>query len=715
MDLPGQITLEADPNKPLLDEALARVEEELTAQALSPQDKLMALANTAGNFAEAIDQIDLNRIGNLVCDDYDQDNKDRKEWVDTAQEALDAATQERKTGRKMFPWPNSSNVNYPILANAMLQFNARAYPAVVKGDEAVLCKVIGRDNGRPSQLGQALQAFMSSPSPQALQMVGQVDPQLAQMLANTPPKKLQELPPPPPSVMWDIPPGGKTKRAQRVSEYMNTTIFYRMEDWESDTDSLLMQLPVVGCVARKVFYCAPEGRQKSVMVSMLRIVVPDGARSFDTSPRITEEIPDVFPETIAEDIRLGHYLDVDLYTKLVDGAEERTDDDKPRLLLEQHRLIDLDEDGCPEPYIVTVDYETRQVLRIEANFSPEDVQLSPDGQRVARIKKGKFFIKYSFFPHPKGKFYDIGLGHLLKQMGDVIDTAINQLMDAGSAQTAGGGFIASGVRLQSRGQGSVVRFAPGEYKTVDVSGDVLRNAIVERTLPQVSPVTFQILDLILGAAKDISGIKDVMTGEASNTGQVGTTLALIEQGLQVFNAIYKRVFRALKEEFQLLFDNIGKYGGETAAKDYMNTLDDPEADFAKDFGTTDLDIRPVSDPASVTRMQKLARAQFLLGITPQVAQTGGNVQEIMRRVLEAVDAEDVDKIYPPMSPEQQEEMQREQQMRLMAFEAEMRGKDSKAAKDLASARKDVADAAQTQFETERDALKLGAEMGAAAA
>jgi chaperonin GroES len=160
---------------------------------------------------------------------------------------------------------------------------------------------------------------------------------------------------------------------------------------------------------------------------------------------------------------------------------------------------------------------------------------------------------------------------------------LNQLIDAGTAQTAGGGFIGSGVRLQSRGARGVIRFAPGEYKTVDVSGDTLRANLVEKTLPNVSPVTFQLLELILGAAKDIAGIKDVMTGEASNQGQVGTTLALIEQGLQVFNATAKRVFRSLKADFELLFDNIAEYGGEAAKKDYENVLDDPEADFEKDF------------------------------------------------------------------------------------------------------------------------------------
>jgi chaperonin GroES len=512
---------------------------------------------------------------------------------------------------------------------------------------------------------------------------------------------------------WLIPPGAKAKRARRVSDYLNTVLFYRMENWEDDTDALLMQLPATGCVFRKTWYA--NGPQTAT-VSALDLVVPITALNLKTTPRITEKIRDVFPHEIAEKQRLGFYRPIDLgLPKKPDGSEDR---DGTRLLLEQHCLWDFDDDGLPEPYIVTVDHQTRLVLRIEPNFGPDNVEWNADQTQAIRIRRRDFYVKYGMFPHPAGKFYDIGLGHLLKRLGDGVDTMLNQLIDAGTAQTAGGGFIGSGVRLQSRGARGVVRFSPGEYKTVDVSGDVLRNSIVEKTLPEVSGVTFQLLELILGAAKDIAGIKDVMTGEASNQGQVGTTLALIEQGLQVFNATAKRVFRSLKNDYELLFDNIAEFGGEAAARDYEDVLDDQDADFAKDFDRSGLDIRPVSDPSSITRMQKMAKAQFQLGLLPQIQATGGDPKEVMRRVLEAVDTEDIDKIFPPQPPPdpmlqamQMENMK--QALRKLAAEA---GKDEATADAMAAkALKDAADAQTTRFELQLRAGMHGMELGAAAA
>jgi chaperonin GroES len=593
----------------------------------SPIDKLFSLANKTGDFSEAIDVegtgITLAKIGQEVVEDYERDKSDRREWEEVAKDALTLAAQSQAKTEKTYPWKDAANVRFPLLTTAALQFNARSYPAIVKGDEAISVKVVGQDRGRP----------LIGPDGQPMAM-GPQGPIPASVAAQLPPEEQQQLQP-----AWQVPPGGKAERAHRVAEYLNTVLFYRMEDWESDTDALLIQLPVVGCAFRKIWYDAASGKQKAALVPALRIFVPAGARSCDTTPRLTEELPDVYPHEIASRMRAGYYRDIIL--------NEENDDDGARLLLEQHRLMDLDEDGLDEPYIVTVDHVTQRVLRIEANFSPEDVVV--EGDRVMSIGRGKFFVKYDFFPHPEGKFYGIGLGHLLKQMGDVVDTAINQLIDAGTAQTAGGGFIASGVRLQARG-GSTVRYEPGTYRTVDgVSGSALREAIVERTLPNVSPVTFQVLDLILGAARDISGVKDVITGEASNTGQVGTTLALIEQGLQVFNAVYKRIYRSLKDEFALIYRNVSKFGGEAAAKDYAEVMDDPNADFAKDFNMRDLDIRPVSDPSSVTRMQKMARAQFLMGT---VQMPGANPLAILKRVYEAADVENPDELLaPPPQPD----------------------------------------------------------------
>lgn len=592
---------------PFLTEDDILAEEAGVSEAVEPLAFLTEIAQAEGDISGLFDASRLTGIGHDVVRDYEADLGDRKDWEDKARAALRMAAQDFSPLDNA-PAYRRSNIHFPILTVAAQQFNARAYPAICRSGNIVRIKVIGSDKGRPKM----------GPQGPVMQPAGPPDPETGQA---------------PMAPVWDIAPGAKQSRADRVADYMNVYVEFRMKNWEEDTDKLLMQLPIVGCGFRKVWWANPS--QKAAFVSALDLVVPVAARCLADAPRVTECLRDVFPFQIRERINAGEYRAIDL-PRIGD------DDESPRLLLEQHRLMDLDGDGVDEPYIVTVDKETSSVLRIEANYSPDEIHLTPDGAAVMRIERGRYYIKYSFLPHPKGMFYDIGFGHLLDQMQDIINTTINQMFDAGHAQIAGGGWIASGLRIQGSGQSSEMTWEPGEYKTVNVSGAALRDGIVERTFPNVSPVMFQLLDMMLGAAKDITSVKDVVTGEASNTAPVGTTLALIEQGLSVFTAIYKRVYRSLGEEFALIFDNLARYGdGETAA-DYLNVLDDPEADFRKDFADADMDIKPVADPTNVTKMQQVGKAQAMASLKGQ----GLNDLEINKFIMETIGVDDIDRFLP---------------------------------------------------------------------
>lgn len=574
----------------MIDEA-ADEEVEAAPNALT----LMEIAQYQGDLSGYLDASMIETIGRDVVRDYEIDLAVRMPWEKIVKAAIASASQETKED-KTYPFDGAANVKYPILTIAATEFNARSYPAIVKGDEIVQVKVIGMDKGRKSEA---------------------IDPETGEQA-------------------WEVMPGAKAERADRVKEFMNYTVNYEIADWEADTDMLLYQLPIVGCGFRKVWWDARKNQPAASYVPALRLVVPMTAKSLETAPRVTEEMDGVYPYEIKRRMRVGEYRQVEL-TQIGDDAEA------PRMLLEAHRLYDLDGDGFDEPYIATVDKETAQLLKLEAAFGPDSVKVSEDG-KVLDIEREVFYVKYEFLPHPDGNFYSIGLGHLLAELGEVINTTINQMLDAGHAEIAGGGFIASGLRMQGNGQNNTLRFSPGEYKVVNAGGGLLRESIYERTFPSPSPIMFQLLDLILGAAKDIAAIKDVTSGDASNNGQVGTTLALIEQGLQVFTAIYKRVYRGLKDEFALIYKNMAAYGGDEMARRYAEVMDDPQANFDTDFNMNDMDVRPVSDPNSVTRLQKLAKAQFI----QQVGTNNPNVdqRELTKRVFQAADVEDIESLMP---------------------------------------------------------------------
>ncbi len=71
-------------------------------------------------------------------------------------------------------------------------------------------------------------------------------------------------------------------------------------------------------------------------------------------------------QEIDEKKAIGTWLNIDLPMPSDAGEDE----DAPHEFLEQHRYLDLDEDGYSEPYIVMVHKESFAVGRIGAKFDP---------------------------------------------------------------------------------------------------------------------------------------------------------------------------------------------------------------------------------------------------------------------------------------------------------------------------------------------------------
>lgn len=556
----------------------------------------------APNIAELLDDDDLAKIGHDVERGYKIDEKSREEWKTSADKAMKVALQVRQP--KNYPFQGASNVKYPLVTVAALQFGARAYPAIVDGPRIVKCQVIGNDEGIPdkNEVGDP-----------------RIDP------ANNEP-------------IWLTPPGYKRDKGDRVSQHMSYQLLNEMPEWEEDTDVLLHHLPIVGCAFRKVWRSEELGRNKAEMVAAVDLVVNQKVRSLDEAPRVTHLLP-IYPQAVEHKKRAGIFLDIDLPAPTATDGVDGDDEDAPHQFLEQHCYLDLDEDGYREPYIVTVHKESCKVVRIVANF--DITKVKDDGKRIVMIPKEQYFVKYSFLPDPKGGFYSIGFGALLESLSETIDTTINQLLDAGHLQNAGGGFIGSGVRLKK----NTVTVSPGKYEVVQTTGDI-RTQIYSHQFPGPSPVLFQLLGMMVEAARDITATKDILTGETGGKVQTATTtLAMIEQGLKVFTAIYKRVYRALKDEFKLLFLLNSRYIDEKA---YYTFNDKQEVVQKDDYDAASLDICPVADPSMVTDMQRQAKTQVLLQVTENpVLGPLQNGREVLSRVYDTARIEDPDKLLVP--------------------------------------------------------------------
>lgn len=617
----------------------------------APPELILQAIIGASNIADLLPDERLAGIGQDVIREHRIDYESMGDWRRRMQRGLDLASMVKT--EKNYPFENAANVKYPLITTAALQFNARAYPAIVPPDAPVKVRVHGADRT-----------------------------------------------------------GQKAARADRVGQHMSWQVLHQIEEWEASVDELLTVLPIVGMMVRKVWHDPVLGRPRVRNITPDDFVINAAVKNLTDAPRVGEVLH-LFPSEIAERRLSGLFRDVD-YVEV-----EGDDADAPQQFVEQHRRLDLDGDGYGEPYIVTVHVKSQKVARIVADFAQEDVTLGDAG--VVAIRRGSYFVPYKFMPSLDGGFCGTGLGFLLGDISESINSIINMMMDAGHMASRGGGFIGSEFRIKGGSQ----QFQPGEWKLVQARGADVRSSVVPMTFPGPDGTLFQLLGLLIEAGKDVASVSNVMTGDAGGRNMTATTtMALIEQGMAVFTAAYKRIFGALRHEFRLLARinadtldpmSYSRFHDAMSAEGQPVMLD-PRAD----YDLSDMDISPVADPTSVTRMQEAAKAQFVM----ELSQAGlVDPQEGARRMLQAASIPDAEALLPKpdemamqMQAMQAQAAQADLTLRMVAVDqalADLEKTRSETVKNLTdAAAKDASvrlDQAKMALETVRDGI--GAVLG----
>ena len=585
---------------------------------------LLALFAEEDNLINQFDILDderVNKIGMICQRGFEEDWTSEADWRADIEKIHKIVEQDQVA--RTSPWVGAANVNFPLIINAILQFGARSYATLLNDGDIVKQQVVGDDEGIPL-LDEQEQPV--------------VNPETGEP-------------------QWQVPPGAKQARADRVSEHMNYQLLEEMEEWEEDHDKMLHAVPTDGCAFKKVYFDSDLGRNVSEFVLATDLIINDTAKNITTCPRISH-LTAYYPHEIQEKVNLGLWEDPEL--EIDEGVFE------PEEFVEQYTYLDLDEDGYPEPYIVTYHKNRAKVVRIKANYDARDIEVV--GDQVAKVTPKRYFVKYGCFPNPSGGFKDRGFGQLLLHINESVNSVINQLLDAGTLANMQSGFISKSFRIK----GGAVRFDPGEWKKVDVMGGAMKDAIVPIPVRDPSNVLFLLLGMLIDSGKELASIQDVMTGGGPQSAAVGTTLALIEQGMKVYTSVFKRLWRAEKEEFKLLYKLNAEFLEE---EDYRNVLDNPEANFKEDYELESMDIAPAADPNMATDIQKAARAQALQSFHGRPWINGA---EIDRETMEAMNIADPDRFLIPPS----DEPSPEELLALVEMQIKKKDSDSKWVKAL---------------------------------
>ena len=533
------------------------------------------------NLAEYLPERYLATLASDLIADVEADIYARKDWVQTYVDGLELLGM--KIEERSEPWDGACGVYHPLLAEAVVKFQAETVTESIPASGPVKTKVVGKET----------------------------------------PEKM--------------------KAADRVQQDMNHQIMDMMPEFRPEHERMCWGLGLAGNAFKKVYFDPSLNRQTSIYVPAEELIVPYGASNLQTAERITH----VMRKTENEMLRLqidGFYRDVELGepSSEFDEVEKKiaeqqgfsaTMDDRFKVLEIQVNL-DIpdyeheDKDGNPTglaiPYIVTIEKGTLNVLAIRRNWRPED----------ETYQKRNHFVHYGYVP--AHGFYCYGLVHLVGAFAKSSTSIIRQLVDAGTLSNLPGGFKTRGLRVK----GDDTPIAPGEFRDVDVPSGVLKDNILPLPYKEPSQVLYSLLNTIVEEGRRFASAADLQISDMSANTPVGTTLAILERTLKVMSAIQARVHYSLKQELNLLRDIIRDYTPE----EYNYDPDEGDR-FAKKSDYDNVDIIPVSDPNAATMSQKVVQYQAALQLAQQAPQLY-NLGLLHRQMLDVLGIKDAKKLVP---------------------------------------------------------------------
>ena len=548
-----------------------------------PMSEQQVTQDHFANIAELLPDDVIDPLGSELNENYMQYRTSRKEWEDTYTKGLDLLG--FKYVNPTQPFQGASGATHPVLAEAVTQFQAQAYKELLPAMGPVRTQVLGR------------------PSRQ------------------------------------------KEEQSVRVKNFMNYQIMDVMKEYEPEFDQMLFYLPLAGSAFKKVYYDELLGRAVSKFVQADDLIVPYTATSLADAEAVIHTL-----KMSENDLRKkqvsGFYRDIEVKPGYDQETEvekkerqlegiKKTRDEDVFTILECHVNLDIEgfedmKDGEPTgiklPYIVTIEEGSRQVLSIRRNYKQED----PLKNKI------QYFVHFRFLPGMG--FYGFGLIHMIGGLSRTATTALRQLLDAGTLSNLPAGFKQRGIRVRDEAQA----IQPGEFRDVDAPGGNIKDAFMTLPFKEPSQTLLSLMGIVVQAGQRFAAIADMQVGDGNQQAAVGTTIALLERGSRVMSAIHKRLFVALKQEFNLLAGVFKTYLPPEYPYDVVGAQRNVKvADF-----DDKVDIVPVADPNIFSQSQRISMAQTELQLAQANPQMH-NMYEAFYAMYSAIGVKEIDKILPP--------------------------------------------------------------------
>lgn len=532
----------------------------------------------------------LQKLGSFIVDAVQDDIASRSEWESSLKNGVKLLG--NKIEPKEWPFKNASGVWDTIMMQAVLSFQATAYPELLPADGPVKSDIMGDE------------------TPETLEI------------------------------------------AQRQEEWGNYFLTQIATEYYPEFDQMLFYIPLFGCAFKKVFQDPVKNRPVLPFIKPQEFVVNYGTTSLESCSRMTQIIK-LTEKEIRDYQNSGFYRNTSLQAQdegdspstlqnsidSMDGIKPGSEEyNKEYTLYECHIDIDLNDflglgdnqiefkDKTFLPYIVTVDVESCKILSIYKNWDEHEEDLV----------KLQYFVDYQFI---RGLgFYGYGYSHILGNQAHTATAILRQLIDAGMLANFPGGLRVKGMQLEN----DTLRIGPGQFPEIETGGLPIQQSIMNLPYKEPSNTLFTLLEKVEQNASQLAGAANLQTADFNINAPVGTTLALLEQTQKLQSTIMRRLHQSMRQEFRLLYNlfkkNLTEEKFEFNGKGAKNFIS------RKDF-IDNIQIIPVSDPNSQSSTHRLIKYESILKLAAQFPQIH-DMRQIYEMIYRELKIGNIDKILP---------------------------------------------------------------------
>jgi len=440
----------------------------------------------------------------------------------------------------------------------------------------------------------------------------------------------------------------KVDKAKRKSALLNWQLTVQAQEARAELEQMLTQLPLGGAQYLKLGWDDRRNRPNFLAVMIDDMLLPYAATNFYSAQRKTH-VQYITALDYQQRVKSGMYRDIDLTppglepeASLAEQAnnkiEGRTDtsynEDGLRTVYEVYAITQIEEGEDASPYIITIDKSSGKVLSIYRNWDEED----------ETREEMTWIVEFPFIPW-RGA-YPIGLPQMVGGLSAAATGALRALLDSAHIQN-----VPTMLKLKggTRG-GQTLNIQPTQVEEIEggLNVDDVRKIAMPLPFNPPSPTLFQLLGFLVEAGKGVirTSMEDLPDSQAN--APVGTTLARIEQGMVVFNAIHSRLHDAMGRMLRVLHRLNEMYLDDERLEQEAGEELASRADFEGP-----MDVVPVSDPNIFSEAQRYAQVQAVAQRAQMLPQLY-NQRKVEERILSTLKIPDFDSLLnPAVEPEEQ--------------------------------------------------------------